>query len=99
VRLPRWTGYDAACPSAQQEWDRFMTQTRAHEQQEHVNMARNFVDNLGEDDTVITGSSVADLQNTLQAKHQELADRLQALHDACDHGAAIDALLHPENGV
>lgn len=99
VHLPRWTGYDHACQAAQSEWDRFMTQARLHEQEAHVDAARDFVSNLGEEDTVITGTTLAELQTNLQAKQIELAERLQAIHDACDHGASIDAYLHPENGT
>jgi predicted secreted Zn-dependent protease len=98
VQLPRWTDYDAACPAAQQEWDRFLGQTRQHEQEAHVNAAREFVDQLGEEDTVISGATVEELQANLQAKQQELAGRLQAIHDACDHGVGLDAVLHPDNG-
>jgi predicted secreted Zn-dependent protease len=98
VRLPRWTDYDAACPAAQQEWDRFLRQTRQHEQEAHVTAAREFVDQLGESDTVISGATVEDLRANLEAKQQELGQRLQAIHDACDHGVGLDAILHPDNG-
>lgn len=98
VHLPRWVDYGAACAAAQHEWDRFLQQTRVHEQQTHVDAARNFVQQLGEDDTVITGTSVAELQSNLEAKQQDLAARLQAIHDSCGHGADIDAVLHPEHG-
>jgi len=98
VHLPRWTGYNNACPAAQQEWDRFMAQTRQHEQEAHVNAARDFVNGLGDEDRVITGSSVSDLQSSLTSKQQELGARLQAIHDACDHGVGIDAVLHPDQG-
>lgn len=98
VHLPRWQGYDAACAAAQQEWDRFMQQTRQHEQTAHVNAAHNFVEDLGEEDTVISGATIAELQRNLQAKRDELGERLQAIHDRCDHGASIDAILHPDNG-
>ncbi|NOZ06903.1 MAG: DUF922 domain-containing Zn-dependent protease [Chloroflexi bacterium] len=98
VGLPRWTNYNTACSAAQHEWDRFMGQARQHEQQAHVDAARTFVRNLGEEDTVITGSTVADLQANLAAKQQELAGRLQTIHDSCDHGISIDATLHPDRG-
>lgn len=98
VGLPRWGDYDNACPAAQAEWDRFMTQTRAHEQAEHVNAARNFVAGLTDADTVITGATMSDIQTNLEAKQQDLGTRLQAIHDACDHGVAIDAILHPDAG-
>lgn len=98
VGLPRWTGYNNACPAAKSEWDRFMRQTRTHEQQAHINAARSFVSGLEAADKVITGASVAELQQNLQAKQQELAGRLQTIHDGCDHGASIDAILHPDNG-
>jgi predicted secreted Zn-dependent protease len=97
--LPQWSDYDSACKAAQNEWDRFMRQTRLHEQTAHVNMARDFVKNLGEADTVITGSTVDELRENLQAKQVELAERLQAEHDDCGHGADVDAILHPERGV
>jgi predicted secreted Zn-dependent protease len=99
VKLPRWTGYDHACPAAQQEWDRFMGKSRQHEQEAHVDAARSFVAGLNETDSVITGATVADLQANLTAKQQELGARLQAIHDTCDHGAAIDAILHPDQGT
>jgi predicted secreted Zn-dependent protease len=99
VRLPRWTDYKDACPAAQQEWDRFMGQTRVHEQQAHVDKAKEFVEGLGEEDTVIEGSSPEELKSKLEAKAQELKTRLQAIHDGCDHGASVDAFLHPEKGV
>ena len=96
--LPRWADYDNACVAAQTEWDRFMQQIRRHEQTAHVDAALNFVRNLGPEDTVITGASVDDVKRNLEAKQQELADRLQAIHDACTHGYDIDAILHPDNG-
>ena len=99
VHLPRWTDYKDACPAAQQEWDRFMGQTRLHEQQAHVDKAKKFVEKLGEEDTVIEGSNPEELKAKLEAKGKELQKRLQAIHDACDHGASVDALLHPEKGV
>ncbi len=99
VRMPRWVDYGKACTAAQNEWDRFMTQVRLHEQEAHVDVSDKFVQELGEEDTVITGSSVEEVQTNLEAKQQELTTRLQALHDACDHGAAIDAVLHPDNGA
>ena len=98
VRLPRWADYDEACPAAQAEWDRFLRQTRIHEQEAHVDEARTFVDELGEEDTVITGETRAALRRNLMAKHRDLADRLQDIHDGCDHGVSIDAILHPDNG-
>ena len=98
VQLPQWADYDEACPAAQAEWDRFMRQTRRHEQEEHVDEARDFAAELGEEDTVITGETVAVLQRNLAAKQRELAGRLQDIHDGCDHGVLIDAILHPDNG-
>ena len=97
--LPQWSDYDSACEVAQTEWDRFMRQTRLHEQTAHVNMARSFVSNLGPEDTVITGATVEELQENLRAKQQELADRLQTEHDGCGHGVDVDAILHPDQGV
>ena len=96
--LPRWVDYDNACVAAQTEWDRFMGQTRAHEQAAHVDAALDFVRKLGPDDTVITGASVDDVRRNLEAKQRDLADRLQAIHDACTHGYDIDAILHPDQG-
>jgi len=98
VLLPRWTDYPQACPAAQREWDRFMAQTRAHEQAAHVDAALDFIANLGSADRVITGATLEELQQNLEAKQTDLAGRLQAIHDACTHGAEIDAILHPENG-
>jgi predicted secreted Zn-dependent protease len=98
VQLPQWADYDDACPAAQAEWDRFMTQVRRHEQEAHIDASREFVADLGEEDTVITGDTVADLQRNLAAKQEELAGQLQEMHDGCDHGASIDAILHPDNG-
>jgi predicted secreted Zn-dependent protease len=98
VHLPRWTDYDAACPAAQQEWDRFLRQTRQHEQEAHVDAGREFVNQLGEEDTVIRGETIEELQANLGAKQEELGERLQAIHDACDHGVGLDAILHPDNG-
>lgn len=98
VGLPRWTNLGSACPAARTEWNRFMRQTRQHEQTAHINAARDFVANLEAADRVITGATIQEVQQNLQAKQQELAGRLQAIHDACDHGASIDAILHPDNG-
>ena len=97
--LPRWVDYDHACVAAQTEWDRFMQQTRTHEQAAHVDAALDLVRNLGPEDTIITGASIADIQSNLEAKQQELAGRLQAIHDACTHGYDIDAILHPDQGL
>ena len=99
VHLPRWTDYNNACPAARKEWDRFMGQTRLHEQQAHVDKANDFVENLGEEDTLIEGKSPEELKAKLENKAKELQKRLQKIHDACDHGASVDALLHPEKGV
>jgi predicted secreted Zn-dependent protease len=98
VRMPRWTDYAAACPAAQAEWDRFMRLLRQHEQEAHVNVSASFVKELGEADTVITGETMADIQDNLVAKQEELGARLQAIHDGCDHGVGLDAILHPDNG-
>jgi predicted secreted Zn-dependent protease len=98
VTLPQWSDRGSACAAAQGEWDRFMTQTRVHEQTAHVTAAYDFADNLPESDRVITGSTRDELVQNIQAKQQELAGRLQAIHDGCDHGASIDAILHPDNG-
>ncbi len=98
VGLPRWTDYDEACDAAQQEWDRFMRRARQHEQEAHVDMAYQFVRELGPEDRVVTGRNTAELRRNLAAKQQVLRTRLQALHDGCDHGASIDAILHPDNG-
>lgn len=97
--LPRWMDYEHACFAAQSEWDRFLQQTRTHEQIAHLDAALDFVGNLGPEDTVITGASVADVQSNLEAKQQELAGRLQSIHDACTHGYDIDAVLHPDQGI
>lgn len=98
VSLPRWQDYGQACQAAKTEWDRFMSRTRQHEQTAHINAARNFVSGLEAADKVISGATVEELQQNLQAKQQDLAQRLQTIHDACDHGASIDAILHPDNG-
>jgi hypothetical protein len=98
TRLPRWVDYSKACAPAKKEWDRFMTQTRIHEQQAHIDASQKFIKDLGEKDTVITGADADDFRANLEAKQQELGERLQAIHDACDHGASIDAILHPDKG-
>jgi len=98
VRMPRWTDYSAACPAAQTEWDRFMRLLRQHEQEAHVDVSASFVKELGEADTIITGETMADLQDNLEAKQEELGARLQAIHDGCDHGVSLDAILHPDSG-
>ncbi len=97
-RLPRWTGYKDACKAAQDEWDRFMTQTRKHEQTAHVEMADKWVKELGKKDTVITGKDAEELQRKLGEKQVELGEKLQKKHDACGHGVDIDAILHTEKG-
>ena len=99
VKLPRWVNYPQACPAAQQEWDRFLGQARVHEQQAHVDAAQTFIDGLGVDDKVIIGDSLAEVQSNLEAKQQDLGQKLQAIHDTCDHGVSIDAILHTENGA
>jgi predicted secreted Zn-dependent protease len=96
TRLPRWIDYNKGSAAAKAEWNRFMTQTRLHEQQAHVDAAQKFVEGLGEEDTVITGASVEEVSQNLQAKQQELGSRLQAIHDSCTHGTDVDAILHPE---
>ena len=98
VGLPRWTDHDGACAAAQQEWDRFMLRTRQHEQEAHVDVAHQFVRDLGPADRIVTGRNRAALASNLAAKQQVLRGRLQTLHNGCDHGAGIDAILHPDNG-
>lgn len=98
VTLPNWTDYGAACEAAQQEWDRFMGRTRQHEQQAHIDAANAMVAALPESDRVITGADRDELVANMQAKQNEIAGRIQTMHDGCDHGAAIDAILHPDNG-
>jgi len=71
---------------------------RQHEQEAHVDVSAGFVKELGEADTVITGETMADLEDNLAAKQEELGGRLQAIHDGCDHGVGLDAILHPDNG-
>jgi hypothetical protein len=99
TRLPRWTDYKDACSAAQTEWNRFMKQTRKHEEEKHVKMANDWVKNLGEEDTVITGDTVDELKEKLAEKQEELGNKLQAKHDECGHGVEIDAILHPDKGV
>lgn len=98
TRLPRWTDYKDACSAAQDEWDRFMKQTRKHEETAHVKMANKWVKNLKKKDKVITGKDGDELQQKLEEKHQELGNKLQEKQDACGHGVDIDAILHTEKG-
>ncbi len=98
VTLPNWTDYSAACEAAQGEWDRFMSRTRQHEQQAHVDAALAMVAALPESDRVITGADRDELVENMQAKQNEIAGRIRTMHDGCDHGASIDAILHPDNG-
>jgi predicted secreted Zn-dependent protease len=98
VGLPRWTEYAEACDAALQEWDRFMRKVRQHEQEAHVDMAPQFVGDLGAEDRVVTGANTGELRSNLASIQQGLRDRLQTLHDGCDHGVSIDAILHPDNG-
>jgi len=95
VHLPRWTGYDSASAAAQHEWDRFMKMTRQHEQQAHIDKAHKMVNELTDADSVIRGQDRAELKQNLEAKQSELRDKLQAIHDECDNGEKIDAILHP----
>ena len=97
--LPRWTDYKDACSAAQEEWDRFMKQTRKHEEKAHVKMANKWVKNLKKKDTVITGKDVDELKQKLAEKQVELGEKLQKKHDACGHGVDIDAILHTDKGV
>jgi predicted secreted Zn-dependent protease len=98
VTLPKWTEYNSACEAAQTEWDRFMGQLRRHEQEAHVNAAQAFLDGLGEGDRIITGTSTEDVQANLVAKKEVLAAQIKAIHDGCDKGVELDAILHPDNG-
>jgi predicted secreted Zn-dependent protease len=98
VTLPNWTDYGAACEAAQQEWDRFMGRARQHEQQAHVDAALAMVAALPEEDRIVTGADRDELVQNMQAKQEEIAGRIQAMHDGCDHGASIDAILHPDDG-
>lgn len=98
VRLPQWVDRDRACEAAQQEWDRFIRQTRIHEQSAHVDAANQILADLPEADRVITAPTRDELIRLMQEKQQEIAGRIQTHHDGCDHGAAIDAILHPDNG-
>ena len=98
VGLPRWTTRAGACAVAQQEWDRFLRRARQHEQEAHVDMAYQFVTDLGPGDRIVTGRDADALRRNLAAKQRVLRGRLQSLHNGCDHGASIDAILHPDNG-
>ena len=55
IGLPQWTDYAEACAAAQQEWDRFTRKARRHEQVAHVDMATQFVRDLGAADMVVIG--------------------------------------------
>ncbi|GMQ79489.1 MAG: hypothetical protein BMS9Abin02_2086 [Anaerolineae bacterium] len=98
VGLPRWTDYANACAAAQQEWNRFMRRARQHEQEAHVDMAYQFVRDLGLEDRIVSGRNAAALRRNLAAKQRALIRRLTTIHDGCDHGVSIDAILHPDNG-
>lgn len=98
VTLPNWTDYGSACQAAQGEWDRFMGRASQHEQQAHVDAALAMVAALPEQDRIVTGADREELVQNMQDKQNEIAGRIQSMHDGCDHGVSIDAILHPDNG-
>ena len=98
VTLPNWTDYGSACEAAQGEWTRFMSRARQHEQEAHVDEALAIVAALPEEDRIITGADREELIQNMQDKQSEIAGRIQTMHDGCDHGVSIDAILHPDNG-
>jgi hypothetical protein len=97
MTLPRWQEYGAASAAAQGEWDRFVGQTRIHEQEAHVDKARDLLNQLQEADRVVVAGSPEELKAKIEAKAKELAQRLQAIHAQCDHGVSIGAVLNPAN--
>jgi predicted secreted Zn-dependent protease len=98
VTVPNWTDYGAACAAAQGEWDRFMGRVRQHEQEAHVDAALAILAALPEEDRIITGADREELVQNLQDKQAEIAGEIQTMHDGCDHGVSIDAILHPDDG-
>ena len=75
-----------------------MGRVRQHEQEAHVDAALAILAALPEEDRIITGADREELVQNLQDKQAEIAGRIQTMHDGCDHGVSIDAILHPDDG-
>ncbi len=75
-----------------------MAQANIHEQTAHVDQAAPYLAGISAEDRVVKGATTAEVQANLAAKRDELAAALQTIHDGCDHGVGIDAILRPDTG-
>jgi predicted secreted Zn-dependent protease len=95
IMLPHWTGYDASCPAAQAEWDRFVGKLAEHEQGHDAEASAalaaatpmtHFVASSTNRDSDVARS---DVTADLAAQYAVEAARLRGLVDAA--GADYDA--------
>lgn len=94
AQLPRWVDYDAACPTAQQEWDRYMQQTRRHEEAKHITAVKDYLKTRPK---VFSAATADELVQTVESEGKDVLEHLQSeIHDKCGHGAEIDAILHAD---
>jgi hypothetical protein len=94
TKLPRWMDYDTASTAAQTEWDRYLQQTRQHEEERHIQAVKEYVQTRP---TSFTAKSAAKLVKVVNQEGKCTLQYIQTeIHDQCGHGVEIDAILHAE---
>jgi predicted secreted Zn-dependent protease len=73
VKMPHWSGYDAATPAERAEWDRFYAALQVHEEG-HIQIVRTYTENA---DVMMEGLDE-------HAAAQKWQDNLSALKQASD---------------
>jgi predicted secreted Zn-dependent protease len=109
VLLPRWTGFDAACPEAKAEWTRFLAKLTEHEHG-HDAAAQKAIDDAKPKADLSGGPAVdcdrakaeaaaeAALDAAVDAEAERINQAIEQAHDAYDaatnHGATQGAVLN-----
>ncbi|WP_411726566.1 DUF922 domain-containing protein [Methyloglobulus sp.] len=83
MRLPTWTGYQAASPAAKKEWDKMFAKLRAHEQR-HVDIAIEEADALA---AKLVGREISEIANLVTKANQTMQKRQQDLDKDTESGA------------
>ncbi|SJM93096.1 DUF922 domain-containing protein [Crenothrix polyspora] len=83
LRLPTWTGYQAASKAAQNEWDNMLAKLRIHEQR-HVDIAIEEANALASE---LIGKDINKIPSLVTNANATMLKRQRALDKDTDHGA------------
>jgi predicted secreted Zn-dependent protease len=95
VTMPRWTGEASATPAERNEWRRFLSALRAHEQG-HLELVHR---HLGAIDTQLIGASAKGARERWSQSLAALAAASDAYDRATDHGRLRGTRLHFGGGA